>query len=68
MHWMLSFTSLLSRGDGGGGGGKAVTPHKYTCTVLHSFGKQPQFKSMDAFEHPELHEDSAPLVILALAL
>lgn len=53
---------------GGGGGGKAVTPHKYTCTVLHSFGKQPQFKSMDAFEHPELHEDSAPLVILALAL
>lgn len=23
---------------------------------------------MDAFEHPELHEDSAPLIILALAM
>ena len=29
---------------------------------------QPQFKFMDSFEHPELHEESAPLVILALAL
>lgn len=32
------------------------------------FTTQPQFKFMDSFEHPELHEESAPLVILALAL
>lgn len=43
-------------------------------TVLASFGvpteqfAQPQFKFMDSFEHPELHGDSAPLVILALAM
>ena len=29
---------------------------------------QPQFKFMDIFEHPELHDESAPLVVLALAL
>ena len=39
-----------------------------TITSEHYFGMQPQFKSMDAFEHPELHEESAPLLILALAL
>lgn len=43
-------------------------------SVLSSFGvpteqfTQPQFKFMDSFEHPELHEESAPLVILALAM
>lgn len=42
--------------------------------VLSSFGvpveqfTQPRFKFMDIFEHPELHDESAPLVVLALAL
>ncbi|XP_020600902.1 kinetochore protein Nuf2-A-like [Orbicella faveolata] len=47
---------------------------RFYIGVLSNFGvcpellTQPQFKSMDAFEHPELHEDSAPLIILALAM
>lgn len=46
---------------------------RFYIGVLSNFGvcpeqlTQPQFKSMDAFEHPELHDDSAPLIILALA-
>ena len=29
---------------------------------------QPQFKTLKLFEYPELHEEGAPLVIMALAL
>jgi len=45
-------------------------PWNHHHIILYNvfFTTQSQFKSMESFEHPELHEESAPLVILALAL